>query len=423
MSGPLGNLPGMTYDPLKNRYFPTPKGPLQNDQPAPSLYASTSLPRKGRPEMVLGLLDCQLQRKRQRPDIHESVVSGPGRKLVKGRGRMGVGMGKRSERGEEAILSKLQLDAEHHSCGCHGETITSYKSFGEEAYLATTDHGKLVMHGPEGETVVFYICPQVLMGVHFDIMRLTLIAISGGADPHVHLFKRDPQMLDHIFMSHSELNLSGGDMYEVSSFDDRCTIGGHKSLTTINYTSSFTTSNRRLPSDALAVHQYSRDLVFTGQRSGLVTCEDLRVKPKSPVVVGGTRGRKAVVNVKRVQDGAVPWGLIVSGMGDELLLYDVRFSDKPLHTFQGHINNYQTQVSTALSPSGTHLFASGSDNRIRAYSLLTGSPLTPWPEDEYHQQEENPLVKEFEDKITGLSVRDDLGLDVVVKGQLLRFAK
>lgn len=98
MSGPLGNLPGMTYDPLKNRYFPTPKGPLQNDQPAPSLYASTSLPRKGRPEMVLGLLDCQLQRKRQRPDIHESVVSGPGRKLVKGRGRMGVGMGKRSER-------------------------------------------------------------------------------------------------------------------------------------------------------------------------------------------------------------------------------------------------------------------------------------------------------------------------------------
>lgn len=98
MSGPLGNLPGMTYDSLKNRYFPTPKGPLQNDQPAPSFYASTSLPRKGRPEMVLGLLDCQLQRKRQRPDIHESVVSGPGRKLVKGRGRMGVGMGKRSER-------------------------------------------------------------------------------------------------------------------------------------------------------------------------------------------------------------------------------------------------------------------------------------------------------------------------------------
>lgn len=32
-------------------------------------------------------------------------------------------------------------------------------------------------------------------------------------------------------------------------------------------------------------------------------------------------------------------------------------------------------------------------------------------------------MKEFEDKITGLSVRDDLGLDVVVKGQLLRFAK
>lgn len=66
---------------------------------------------------------------------------------------------------------------------------------------------------------------------YFDPHRIRLLltlcsrAISGGADPHVHLFKRDPQMLDHIFMSHSELNLSGGDMYEVSSFDDRCTIG------------------------------------------------------------------------------------------------------------------------------------------------------------------------------------------------------
>lgn len=96
--GPLGNLPGMTYDPLKNRYFPTPKGPPQNDQPPPNLYASTSLSKKGRPEMVLGFLDCQPQRKRQRPDIYDSLVSGPGRKLVKGRGRMGVGMGKRSQR-------------------------------------------------------------------------------------------------------------------------------------------------------------------------------------------------------------------------------------------------------------------------------------------------------------------------------------
>lgn len=95
--GPLGNLPGLTYDPLKNRYFPTPKGPPQNDQPPPNLYASTSHSKKGRPEMVLGFLDCQPQRKRQRPDIHD-LVSGPGRKLVRGRGRMGVGMGKRSQR-------------------------------------------------------------------------------------------------------------------------------------------------------------------------------------------------------------------------------------------------------------------------------------------------------------------------------------
>lgn len=38
--------------------------------------------------------------------------------------------------------------------------------------------------------------------------------------------------------------------------------------------------------------------------------------------VGGTKKQKAVVGVKRLNDGAVPWGLVVSGLGDEVGLGD-----------------------------------------------------------------------------------------------------
>lgn len=53
---------------------------------------------------------------------------------------------------------------------CADESKQKKKSFGEEAYLATTDHGKLVMHGPEGETVVLYICPQVVRSASATVM-------------------------------------------------------------------------------------------------------------------------------------------------------------------------------------------------------------------------------------------------------------
>ena len=75
-----------------------------------------------------------------------------------------------------------------------------------------------------------------------------------------------------------------------------------------------------MPSDVLALDQASPDIVFAGLRSGKVAMEDLRVQPSRNRInpVGGTKRGKAVVGVKRLKDSAVPSGLLVSGMGDEV---------------------------------------------------------------------------------------------------------
>ncbi|WVQ72245.1 hypothetical protein IAR50_001794 [Cryptococcus sp. DSM 104548] len=441
--GPLGELPGMTFDPVRNRYFPTPKNPA----PSPPASHSRSGPPSRKDEIVNmwtaggGQPACVKKRPRssEAGEVRdEAVCGGGGRRIQRGRGRMGALGGKQRERGEESVLSKLVLDAEHHSCGCEGEIITYYQSSGNEAYAATTDHGKVILHEAGGNTVVFYVCPQPLVSMHWDVMRMTMMAISGGVDPHVHLFLREADHLDHIRMIHGDIKLKG-DIYSVSSFDDKCIIGGSKSLTIIDYRTHLhdtdprlISTTRKLKSDALSLDQYTPDNLLVGQRSGEVILEDLRVQPGRGQVVGSTRKRKAVVGVKKVPDSAVPWGVVVSGMGNEMLLYDARYSEKPIHVFEGHVNNFQTKVSLALSPSGQHVFSSGSDHRIRGWSTFTGEPLIPQPAHYQYNaltpfdedgEEENPLSRKFEDHISQLVVREDLGLDVVVQAQLYRFAK
>ena len=96
------------------------------------------------------------------------------------------------------------------------------------------------------------------------------------------------------------------------------TIGGIKSLTSLYYIDRLHTSKRDLPSDALSLHHSSPDLVFAGLRSSSVFLEDLRAQSKIPNVVAATAAGRAVIGVKRLKDSAVPWGLAVSAMDDQV---------------------------------------------------------------------------------------------------------
>lgn len=76
---------------------------------------------------------------------------------------------------------------------------------------------------------------------------------------------------------------------------------------------------RKLPSDPLALNHVNEDLVFTGLRNGSAHLLDLRSQPSAtPNQIVRSVGGKAIVKVKRLDDSAVPFGLAVSAMNNEV---------------------------------------------------------------------------------------------------------
>lgn len=76
---------------------------------------------------------------------------------------------------------------------------------------------------------------------------------------------------------------------------------------------------RKLSSDPLSLDfGKSPDLLYVGMRNSSVVCADLRTPWIQPNVVCRVPGGKAVVGVKRLDDAAVPYGLVASAMGHEV---------------------------------------------------------------------------------------------------------
>lgn len=73
-----------------------------------------------------------------------------------------------------------------------------------------------------------------------------------------------------------------------------------------------------MPSDPLAVSHVDRDLLYAGLRNGTAHLVDLRSPPSAHNQIVRSLGGKAIVNVKKVDDGAVPFGLAISAMNHEV---------------------------------------------------------------------------------------------------------
>jgi len=105
----------------------------------------------------------------------------------------------------------------------------------------------------------------------------------------------------------------------------------------------------------------------------------------------------------------------------------------------------------ATSPDDKFLWAAGSDSRLRLYSTSSGQRIMPYPPSsslstsaestmsggrgtmggddqlfgrQIGPKEGNPLRRVFKGKVEHISVRpDDLGLDISVKGEIMRFSR
>jgi WD repeat-containing protein 21A len=146
--------------------------------------------------------------------------------------------------------------------------------------------------------------------------------------------------------------------------------------------------------------------------------EDLRVRASSPNIVATLpTTNRAVIGVKRLKDSAVPWGLAVSGMSNQLVLFDVRFPRQPLFELHGHVNTYHTSLALATSPDDTVLLAGGSDRRLRAWSTVTGERIQP----PASAGRRNALTMEYRHYVQHIDVSEDLTLRVASAGDVLRF--
>lgn len=175
-------------------------------------------------------------------------------------------------------------------------------------------------------------------------------------------------------------------------------------------------NRRKLPSDALAIHHSSRDLVFAGLRSSAIVLEDLRTYTRGPNVVASLPAGRAVNGVRRLKDSAVPWGLAVSGLTNQLAIFDVRFARRPLLEMQGHVNSYHSELAFSTSPDDTVVIAGQSDRRLRAWSTITGEQLKPPPD-----QRRSAFSMEFPYLVQHVDVAEDLTLRVAAAGDVLRF--
>lgn len=78
-------------------------------------------------------------------------------------------------------------------------------------------------------------------------------------------------------------------------------------------------TSRKLPSDPLSIDfGTDRNVVYAGMRNSTVILADLRTPSVHPTALCRVPGGKAVVGVKRLEDGAVPFGLVASAMGNEV---------------------------------------------------------------------------------------------------------
>lgn len=90
-------------------------------------------------------------------------------------------------------------------------------------------------------------------------------------------------------------------------------------MTVVQYVEKFAFDHRNsFPSDPLALHQAEPNLVYAGLRSSTIVLDDLRVQSGLQTVVAKMPKGKAVIGVKRLKDSAVPWGLVASGMENDV---------------------------------------------------------------------------------------------------------
>ncbi|KAJ9100945.1 hypothetical protein QFC19_005341 [Naganishia cerealis] len=130
---------------------------------------------------------------------------------------------------------------------------------------------------------------------------------------------------------------------------------------------------------------------------------------------------KSVCGLKYLNMGGRAGGrtLIASGYTNQLALFDLRFPKAgPIQRYHEHVNDYRSGLGLAVDPSGTHVFAAGSDQRIRAWSIMNGQLVPDTRRQAGGQGQRRLLGDPYSALINGIEVSEDNRIHILNDRQL-----
>ncbi|KAJ9099284.1 hypothetical protein QFC21_004165 [Naganishia friedmannii] len=440
--GPLGILLGMTFDPVRNRYFPT-----REDEAPPRPAPSSSSLRAGFKE-----------------------------RLKRGRGGGGGGMGRmtseqgssgdkplKEERGAikgkkprtKASTEKLDT-AESPSCldrntrridrtllratGLELGRMGSIHAVKMEYKLPDWDFDMDVRPtgGKSMPRMRRWLWQEINLGKRITGIRVTnehYIATTFGPRPRIVVsqipamlsaFEGTPSAQPSFFQEEEKPTVlweltKVQDAWSMDSVGNAVIVGGNHQIVYAQNIVDPVFRSIRTPgdSDALSVCQININEAIVGLRSSAILHYDFRLPDTSAVTTRLDLG-KSVCGLKYLdRDGGSGRNLIASGYTNQLALFDLRFAKTgPVQRYHEHVNDYRSGLGLAVDPSGTHVFAAGSDHKIRAWSILNGQPVPDMARLLDTQGQRRLLSDSYPSLINGIEITEDNRIHMLNDRQL-----
>ncbi|KAH7103477.1 WD40 repeat-like protein [Auriculariales sp. MPI-PUGE-AT-0066] len=356
-------LPGLYYDPVKNKYFPLSSRPKQQPTLLPVTPADESHTLPSAPLSRINHSQKLCQRSQSGQYSHQ-LKAGHWSDIV----------------ARSALIDTALLPLQHNATATALGVIPDHA--GTALVLGTLDGGLLASHPSLsanrrwGKT---YHMESRISAIASS--SSSWIATSFGSPCEIYF---SAASIDGGTLRTVSVSINARHVQDVCAayFDGRnVALGGRKSIVMVDAEAGLG-ATYLTGSDVLSLDCYEHELV-AGARDGTVHIFDTRLHPKqhSPDVL---QGRISKLSTSASQVKVVDYSVVVGSLAGHLEVFDLRFLRRkindpedcmPLLTLRGHVSSFSMNLPIAVTPDKSFVLAAGQDRRLRMWSLRNGATV------------------------------------------------